>query len=95
MPMTRGANGVWSVNFGPVEPGVYRYSFSVDGVQTTDPRNPEASESLTSVRSLYEVPGADFLEYKPGVAHGAIASVGITQNAAAHAPDARLYASWV
>lgn len=75
VPMTRAANGVWSVEFGPVEPGVYRYSFSVDGVQTTDPRNPESSESLTSVRSLYEVPGAEFLAYKPDVAHGAIASV--------------------
>lgn len=73
--MTRGVNGVWTVNLGPIQPGVYRYTFSVDGVQTTDPRNPSSSETLTSVKSMYEVPGAPFLEYKPDVPHGAIASV--------------------
>jgi enterochelin esterase family protein len=73
--MTRGADGVWTIDFGPVQPGVYRYSFLVDGVQTTDPRNPVSSESLNSVKSMYEVPGAPFLEYKAGVPHGAIAAV--------------------
>lgn len=73
--MTRGENGVWSVAFGPVPPGVYRYTFVVDGVQTVDPRNPSASESLNSVRSVYEVPGAKFLEYRPETPHGAIAAV--------------------
>jgi enterochelin esterase-like enzyme len=75
IPMTRGANGVWTIDFGPVQPGVYRYTLSVDGVQTTDPRNPSSSECLTSVKSMYEVPGAAFLEYQPDVPHGAIASV--------------------
>lgn len=74
-PMTRAANGVWSVEFGPIQPGVYRYVFIVDGVHTTDPRNPVSSESLTSVRSMYEVPGADFLAYRPDVPHGAVSVV--------------------
>lgn len=74
-PMAHGLNGVWTIDFGPIQPGVYRYTFSVDGVQTTDPRNPVSSESLNSVKSIYEVPGASFLEYKPDVPHGAIASV--------------------
>ncbi len=73
--MTRGANGVWTVDFGPIQPGVYRYTFVVDGVQTTDPRNPVSSESLNSVRSMYEVPGAAFEEYRADVPHGAIATV--------------------
>ena len=73
--MTRTENGVWSIDFGPVQPGTYRYTFSVDGVQTTDPRNPLSSETLTSVRSMYEVPGAAFEEYRPAVPHGSIASV--------------------
>ncbi len=74
-PVTRAQNGVWSVTIGPVEPGTYRYSFGVDGVSTTDPRNPVASESLTSVRSVYEIPGAQWEEYLPNVPHGTIASV--------------------
>ncbi len=76
--MTKAENGVWSIDFGPIQPGVYRYSFSVDGVQTVDPRNPISSESLNSVKSLYEVPGAPFLEYKADVPHGAIATVWYT-----------------
>ncbi len=75
VPMTKQDNGVWTVDIGPIQPGVYRYNFVIDGAAATDPRNPLASESLTQVKSLYEVPGADFLEYKPDVAHGAIASV--------------------
>jgi enterochelin esterase family protein len=75
IPMSKAENGVWSIMYGPIQPGVYRYSFLVDGVATVDPKNPHASESLNSVRSMYEVAGADFLEYKPGVAHGAMAAV--------------------
>lgn len=73
--MTKGDDGVWSVLFGPIQPGVYRYNFIVDGVSTPDPRNPLASESLNSVSSLYEVSGAAFLEMKPDVPHGAIATI--------------------
>ncbi len=73
--MTKGSDGVWSIQIGPIQPGVYRYTFLVDGVQTTDPRNPLSSESLNFVRSMYEVTGAPFLEYRADVPHGAIASV--------------------
>jgi len=75
VPMVKGGQGIWQVTIGPIQPGVYRYTFIVDGVSTTDPRNPLTSQSLTHASSLYEVPGADFLEYKPGVPHGAIATV--------------------
>lgn len=75
VPLVKGDQGVWEVVIGPIEPGVYRYTFTVDGVSTTDPRNPLTAQSLTHSSSLYEVPGADFMEYKAGVPHGAIASV--------------------
>lgn len=74
-PMTRHENGVWSIDFGPIPPGVYRYTFVVDGVQTTDPRNPVSSESLNFLKSMYEVPGAAFQEYRSSVPHGSMASV--------------------
>lgn len=38
-PMTKGANGVWSVTVGPLAPDIYTYSFNVDGVTALDPRN--------------------------------------------------------
>jgi enterochelin esterase family protein len=75
VPMAKGDDGVWSVALGPFHPGVYAYSFLVDGVPATDPRNPDASEDLNQVVSLYEIPGAPFMDYKTDVPHGAIASV--------------------
>ena len=47
VPLTKGTDGVWTAQIGPIQPGVYRYTFVVDGVSTTDPRNPDSSESLT------------------------------------------------
>jgi enterochelin esterase family protein len=74
VPLVKKDQGIWEVTIGPIEPGIYRYNFVVDGVATTDPRNPLTSQSLTQSRSLYEVPGAAFMEMKAEVPHGAIAS---------------------
>jgi enterochelin esterase-like enzyme len=73
--MVKGDQGIWEADIGPIEPGTYRYTFTVDGVSTTDPRNPLTSQSLTHSSSLYQVPGAEFTEYKAGVPHGAISAV--------------------
>lgn len=75
VPLIKGDQGIWEVTIGPIEPGIYRYTFTVDGVATTDPRNPLTSQSLILSRSMYEVPGAAFMEYKTGVQHGAVATV--------------------
>jgi enterochelin esterase family protein len=75
VPLVKGEQGIWEVAIGPIQPGIYRYNFIVDGVTTTDPRNPLVSQSLTSDKSIYEVPGAAFMEMKPEVPHGAVASV--------------------
>ncbi len=34
VPLTKGDQGVWEATIGPIEPGVYRYTFTVDGVST-------------------------------------------------------------
>jgi enterochelin esterase family protein len=72
--LTKGDNGVWEVTLGPIDPGAYRYSFNVDGVMTVDPHNPETSESNNNTWSLFDVPGADFMDTK-NVPHGAVAAV--------------------
>jgi enterochelin esterase family protein len=72
--LSKADNGVWSTTVGPVDPGAYRYSFSVDGVATIDPRNPSTSESNANTWSLVYVPGADFMDTKV-VPHGAVATV--------------------
>lgn len=72
--LTKGTNGVWEVSVGPLAPGAYRYSFSVDGVVVVDPRNPKTSESNENTWSLLYVPGADWMDTQD-VPHGAISAV--------------------
>src|SRR3984957_1015188 len=43
--------GVWAATVGPLVPDFYSYSFSVDGVQTIDPKNPTIKQGLSSVDS--------------------------------------------
>jgi enterochelin esterase family protein len=72
--MTKGANDVWEVTVGPINPGAYRYNFNVDGLSVIDPRNPATSESNNNTWSLLNVSGADWLDTL-NAPHGAVASV--------------------
>jgi len=38
--LKRGAEGIWSVTIGPLEPAIYTYLFLVDEVAVLDPVNP-------------------------------------------------------
>jgi enterochelin esterase-like enzyme len=72
--MTKAENGVWETTVGPIDPGAYRYNFSVDGVAVMDPRSASVSESNGNAWSMVYVPGADFMETRD-VPRGAVASV--------------------
>lgn len=39
VPMSKDESGQWSATVGPFEPGIFEYSFTVDGVQMIDPGN--------------------------------------------------------
>jgi enterochelin esterase-like enzyme len=71
-PMSRTDDGVFSTIIGPLRPGVYGYSLTVDGVRTVDPANPNvvhADPKLTQF--LVPGKGAHFLT-KHHVAHGKV-----------------------
>ena len=72
--MSKGADGVWSLSVGPLPAGAYRYVFSVDGVNATDPVNPSTSESNNTAWSLVVVPGDERFDTRD-VPHGAVAEV--------------------
>lgn len=72
--MTKNDGGVWETTIGPLEPGAYRYNFSVNGVSTTDPQSPLISESNTRVQSLLVVPGSEYMDTKD-VPRGAVAQI--------------------
>ena len=72
--LTKDNQGVWSVTLGPLEPDVYTYSFSIDGVTTIDPRNPLVKlGARASTSSMLEVPGQPpALHEVRDVPHGAV-----------------------
>lgn len=72
--LKKGEDNVWSATVGPVDPGAYRYSFSVDGVAVIDPKNPATSESNANTWSLVYVPGSEYSDTQD-VPRGAVAEV--------------------
>lgn len=72
--LTKDASGVWETTVGPVPAGAYRYTFSVDGVATLDPRSSATSESNGNSWSLVVVPGNEWMDTR-NVPHGAVARV--------------------
>ena len=71
--LTKADNGVWSVIVGPLTADVYLYDFSVDGIRTFDPKNPQYKESQNNLSNIFEIPGKenDFQSVK-NVPHGKV-----------------------
>lgn len=57
LPMTKDAEGVWSVTSEPLEPNVQLYFFNVDGMAIADPINPRIKLRTRTSASLVDVPG--------------------------------------
>ena len=72
--LSKHENGLWEATLGPLEPGSYRYGFSVDGASVTDPSNIETERMQVVTRSILHVPGAEFMDEK-NVPHGVISVV--------------------
>jgi enterochelin esterase-like enzyme len=70
--MSKDSNGVWSVTAGPIDPGVYEYSFQVDGLSMIDPGNPAIKPMRQPSTSILHLPGQppllhDFQDVPHGV----------------------------
>jgi enterochelin esterase family protein len=50
---------VWTVTVGPLEPEIYNYNFTIDGVRAIDPANPNVKTGSTpsTISSILEVRG--------------------------------------
>jgi enterochelin esterase-like enzyme len=71
--MTKGEGGVWSVTLGPIQPGIYIYTFTVDGLTIADPVNPRVKLRSRTSASLLEVPGDAPELWEPrDVPHGTV-----------------------
>lgn len=74
-PLQKNAQGLWTITVGPVEPEIYNYNFTIDGVRTIDPGNPSVKTGSTpsTISSILEVRGDHpaFYDAQP-VPHGEI-----------------------
>ena len=55
--LTKGDKGLWSVTLGPLPPGLFIYSFNVDGVALPDALNPDVKLRARTAGSIVVVPG--------------------------------------
>jgi enterochelin esterase family protein len=55
--LTKGDKGIWSVTLGPLPPGLFIYSFNVDGVALPDALNPDVKLRARTAGSIVVVPG--------------------------------------
>ncbi|HYW48581.1 MAG TPA: alpha/beta hydrolase-fold protein [Bryobacteraceae bacterium] len=57
--LQKDAQGMWSLTVGPIEPEIYNYNFTIDGVRIIDPNNPAVKSGSTpsTIASVLEVPG--------------------------------------
>ena len=73
--MEQADNGIWSLTVGPLAPEIYNYNFTIDGVRTIDPGNPEVKSGSTpsTISSILEIRGPvpAFYDGQP-VPHGEI-----------------------
>jgi enterochelin esterase-like enzyme len=76
VPMTRNAQGVWSVTVGPLKPEIYDYSFTADGAAVLDPMNIRVVRDGRRFYNTVRVPGplSDLYQLRD-VPHGSVAEV--------------------
>ena len=55
--LTKDERGVWSITIGPLTPDIYSYTFTIDGVRTIDPKNPMIKQGISSLESMFMLPG--------------------------------------
>jgi enterochelin esterase-like enzyme len=71
--MQKDDHGVWSLTTPPLEPDIYTYSFSVDGLRTIDLNNPLMKYNLLNSDSQVHVPGPSSLAWELNdVPHGVV-----------------------
>jgi enterochelin esterase-like enzyme len=72
LAMQKDEAGVWSVTTEPLEPDIYGYSFSVDGVTHFDPSNPSPVPNYLYTASSLHVPGLSLPWEEAAVPRGAV-----------------------
>jgi enterochelin esterase family protein len=73
IPMTKAADGSWSVTVPAIAPQYYSYSFNVDGTEVLDPHNTTIKTSFFSNQNVFLVPGHPAMPWEQAdVPHGVV-----------------------
>ncbi len=71
MPLVKNDTGLWTITVGPLNPELYGYTFSVDGVRMIDPNNAQVRRDGSRYESFMIIPGKESELYLPAdVPHG-------------------------
>lgn len=71
--MEKNENGTWFHTTGILEPELYGYFFTVDGLRITDPLNPFQFRDIATISSIFIIPGAPADLYRVrDVSHGTV-----------------------
>lgn len=71
--MTKDPEGLWSLTVGPVPPGIWEYSFEVDGLAMIDPANTQIKPMRNPTTSILQIPGTPPLPWDyQDVPHGSV-----------------------
>jgi hypothetical protein len=74
--MSKEASGIWSVTVGPLQPELWTYTFSVDGLTTLDPGNYNVIRDGTRYMNSVLVPGPTLAFLQTGrIPHGTVSAV--------------------
>jgi enterochelin esterase-like enzyme len=74
--MSKDDEGIWSATVGPLDPELWGYTFSVDGVRTLDPRNPNTKRDGVRYDSILLISGPESALYEvKDVPHGSVSTV--------------------
>lgn len=73
VPFSRGENGVWTLEIGPLAPDMYQYHLLIDGVRVADPNNTIAGSTAMPPFSTLVVHGSgpNYFDAR-NVPHGAV-----------------------
>lgn len=71
VPLEKDEEGIWTATIEPVDPGLYGYSLSVDGLRMLDPGNPELKPGRSPKTSILHIPGNQPFDFRD-VPHGTV-----------------------
>lgn len=82
LPMAKDASGFWSVTTAPLQPELWAYTFSVDGVRTLDPNNYNVSrDGVGFMNTLLEFGERSAVFQPQRVPHGTVTAMWVPSTA--------------